>query len=558
MVVAAVSGYPAHWEADVVLADGGTAHVRPIVAEDADRWSRFISGLSPQTIYYRFFSEHPRLGLVEREHYTNVDYVDRVAFVALLGDEIVGVGRYDRIPGSPVAEASFVIDDSHQRRGLGSILLEHLAAAAGERGLQRFEAEMLTENTKMIRVFQHAGYRVAREDEGGSVRLAFDIEPTAQSVEVMRAREHRAESRSIARLLSPATIAVVGASRTPGSVGHTLLRHLLHGGFPGPVYPVNPAATSVASVRAYPSVLDIPDAVDLAVVITPVDALGEVVAQCGAKQACGLIIVTETEDPQLDHDLVVQARAFGMRVVGPTSLGVICTGLGLNASLSPVLPPAGPVGFYSQSGPLGAALLEQAVRRGLGVSTFVSAGNQADVSSNALLQYWEEDETTGVVVLYLETVGNPRKFARLARRISRRKPVVAVMAAAATDVEAALLRQAGVVRVETVTELFDVAVLLASQPLPAGRRLAVVSDSAALARLAVSAAGSVGLACTDPRILSYGTPPPRRTGGPSTARWGRPTRCWRSWSRRWTRAGERPRPRWLRPPPAPASRCWRP
>ena len=232
MVVAAVSGYPAHWEADVVLADGGTAHVRPIVAEDAERWSRFISGLSPQTIYYRFFTEHPRLGPAEREHYTNVDYVDRVAFVALLGDEIVGVGRYDRIPGSPVAEVAFVIDDPHQRRGLGSILLEHLAAAARERGLQRFEAEVLTENTKMIRVFRDAGYRIEREFEGASMHLAFDIEPTAQSVEVMRAREHRAESRSIARLLSPATIAVVGASRTPGSVGHTVLRHLLSGRFP--------------------------------------------------------------------------------------------------------------------------------------------------------------------------------------------------------------------------------------------------------------------------------------------------------------------------------------
>ena len=192
---------------------------------------------------------------------------------------------------------------------------------------------------------------------------------------------------------------------------------------------MNPAATSVAAVRAYPSVLDIPDTVDLAVVITPAAALAEVVAQCGAKQACGLVVITETDNPQVDEALVAQARAFGMRVVGPTSMGVICTRLGLNASLSPVLPRAGPVGFFSQSAPLGGALLEQAVRRGLGVSTFVSAGNQADVSSNALLQYWEEDESTRVVLLYLESVGNPRKFARLARRISWRKPVVTVMTA---------------------------------------------------------------------------------------------------------------------------------
>ncbi|MGZ6859786.1 MAG: CoA-binding protein, partial [Blastococcus sp.] len=284
-----------------------------------------------------------------------------------------------------------------------------------------------------------------------------------------------------------------------------MLRHLLHGRFPGSVYPVNPAATSVAAVRAYPSVLDIPDTVDLAVVITPAAALAEVVAQCGAKQACGLVVITETDNPQVDEALVAQARAFGMRVVGPTSMGVISTQLGLNASLSPVLPRAGPVGFFSQSAPMGGALLEQVVRRGLGVSTFISAGNQADVSSNALLQYWEEDESTHVVLLYLESVGNPRKFARLARRISWRKPVV-TLTTGATDVEAGLLRQAGVIRVETVAELFDVALLLVTQPLPAGRRLAVVSDSAALSRLAVSAAASVGLACTGARLLPRSTP----------------------------------------------------
>ena len=505
--MAAVSEYPAQWEADVVLADGGTAHLRPIVPGDAERWTRFVSRLSPRTIYYRFFTEYPRLGPDQRERYINVDYVDRVAFVALLGDEIIAVGRYDRIPDTLVAEVAFVVDDPHQHRGLGSILLEHLAAAARERGLRRFEAEVLTENVKMIRVFRDAGFRIEREVDGAEMRLAFDIEPTEHSVEVMRSREHRAEYQSIARLLSPGTIAVVGASRAPDSVGHSVLRHLLDGHFPGSVYPVNRAATSVAAVHAYPSVLDIPDDVDLAVIITPEAALAEVVAQCGAKQACGLVVITETEDPAVDAAVAAQARSFGMRVVGPTSMGVICSRLGLNASLSPVLPRSGPVGFFSQSAPLGGALLEQAVRRGLGVSTFISAGNQADVSSNALLQYWEEDEATQVVLLYLETVGNPRKFARLARRISWRKPVV-TLTTGATEPEAALLRQAGVIRVETVSELFDVGLLLVSQPLPAGRRVAVVSDSAPLARLAVAAAGSVGLACTGARLLAHATPPP--------------------------------------------------
>ena len=481
---AAVSEYPGRWEADVVLADGGTAHVRPIVAEDGDRWSRFISQLSPRTVYFRFFTEHPQLGPAEREHFTNVDHVGRVAFLALLGDEIVGVGRYDRIPGSLVAEVAFVVADEHHGRGLASILLEHLAAAARERGLRRFEAEVLTGNPTMVRVFQDAGFRIEREFERGSTTLAFDIEPTEQSVEVMRAREHWAESRSIARLLHPGAVAVVGASRSPDSLGHTVLRHILDGDFPGPVYPVNPAATAVASVGAYPSVLDIPEAVDLAVVIAPVAALAEVVAQCGDKGVCGLVVVTDLGDPEVDRAVVLQARGYGMRVVGPGSLGLICPGLGLNSSLAPILPG----------------------RRGLGVSTFVSGGNGVDVSSDALLQFWEEDEGTDVVLLYLEAVGKPRKFARLARRVSWRKPVVVLMAAAATDVEAAVLRQAGVVLVQNGTELCDVAILLVSQPLPAGRRLAVVSDSPALARLAVSAAGSLGLPRPDPRILAYGTP----------------------------------------------------
>ena len=488
----------------MVLADGGTAHVRPIVPGDGQRWSSFISRLSPETIYFRFFSEHPRLGPAELDHFTHVDYMGRVAFVALLGDEIVGVGRYDRIHDSGVAEVAFVIEDRHQGRGLGSILLEHLAAAARERGLLRFEAEVLTENSRMMSVFQDAGYRIEREIEGGSARLTFAIEPTEQSVEVMRAREHRAEAQSIARLLNPRTVALVGASRTPGSVGHTVLRHILGGNFAGPVYPVNPAASAVASVRAYPSVRDIPDEVDLGVVIAPVAVLEDVVAQLGAKNACGLVILTETRDAKLDRELASQARSFGMRLVGPTSLGVICSGLALNASVSPILPPAGPVGVFSQSGPLGASLLEQALRRGLGISTFISAGNQGDVSSNALLQFWEEDASTDVVVLYLETVGNPRKFARLARRVSRRKPIVALITAASA-VETALLRQAGVIRVDTVTQLFDVALLLSRQPLPAGRRLAVLGNSVALARLTLSAAESLGLTCTGPHLVPHVT-----------------------------------------------------
>ena len=507
--------YPRRWEADVVLSDGGTVHLRPIVPADADQLVSFHGRLSDRTRYFRYFGPYPRMPKRDVERFSNVDYTNRAAFVALLGDDIVAVGRYDRLGDRDSAEVAFVVEDDHQGRGLGSILLEHLAAAAREQGLRRFVAEVLAENSSMVRVFRDAGYQVRRAMEEGVVHLEFDIDPTEESLAVARAREQAAEARSVHNLLHPRSVAVIGASTDNRKIGHAVLVNLLSADFTGPVYPVNPEHRSVRGVRAYPSVLDIPDDVDLAVVAIPAAGIDEVLDACLAKGVKALVIVssgfseTGPDGREIERRMVRSARVHGMRVVGPNALGVVNTDQGhrLNATLAPQLPGRGRTGFFCQSGALGVAILATATERGLGLSTFVSAGNRADVSGNDLLQYWQTDPATDVVLLYLESFGNPRKFARLARRLARSKPIVVVKSGrnavrpglAATSVQVdetsvqALFEQAGVIRVESVAQMFDTALLLAHQPLPAGERIAVVGNSSALGMLAADVAQGEGL-----------------------------------------------------------------
>jgi acyl-CoA synthetase (NDP forming)/GNAT superfamily N-acetyltransferase len=529
--------YPRHWEADVVASDGGVVHLRPILPSDADALVALHDRLSARTRYLRYFGPHPHLSPREIEHFTVVDHHARVAFIALLGDEIIAVGRYEGMSaagaagaGGP-AEIAFVVRDDHQGRGLGSILLEHLTAAARERGVRRFEAEVLAENSQMVRVFRDAGYQVSRAFEEGVVHLEFDVDPTERSVEVRDAREQRSEARSVHNVLHPRSVAVIGASTNPEKIGHAVLANLLRANFTGPVYPVNPEARSVRGVRAYPSVTDIPDDVDLAVVAVPAPGTREVMDSCLAKGVRALVVLSSAlADPGADglgadglgadglgaqRRFADEARAHGMRVVGPKALGVANTDpqVRLNATLAPDLPGHGRVGFFSQSGALGITLLSAAAERGLGFSTFVSAGSRADLSGNDMLQYWQTDPATDVVLLYLESFGNPRKFARLVRRLARSKPVVLVKSGgwsagqpvviptrsssgARTTDEAgvsALFEQTGVIRVQNVTQMFDTAQLLAHQPLPAGGRVAVVGNSTALNLLVVEALHGEGL-----------------------------------------------------------------
>ncbi|MBB6405013.1 bifunctional GNAT family N-acetyltransferase/acetate--CoA ligase family protein [Arthrobacter sp. AZCC_0090] len=509
--------YPEYWEADVVLRDGGTAHLRPISPEDADALQAFHTAQSETSIYMRFFSFKSRLSSKELRRFTEVDHKDRVAFVITIGGEIVGVGRYDRLDDPTEAEVAFNISDVQQGRGIGSILLEHLAAAARENGIRRFTAEVLPENRKMLRVFADAGYELARKFDDGVVSVEFNIDPTEKSLAVMESREHRAEARSVRDLLAPSSIAVVGASRRWGTVGHQLLEHILEGGFTGAVYAVNPEAFELAGMKSFARIADVPGPVQIAIIAVPYEEVPKVVDECGAADVKGLVVATAgyADDGerglQRQRDLVRRARSYGMRVIGPESLGIVNTNpdVSLNASMAPSLPRRGGLGLFSQSAAIGVSVYAAASRRGLGLSSFLSAGNRADVSGNDVMQFWEDDPDTVAVGLYLESIGNPRKFSRLARRLSRSKPVIVAKSdvtglrlppghvvrttlapAAALD---AMMRQAGVIAVETIEQLMDVAQIVSCQPLPKGPALAVYSNSAAFGKVVADNAAPQGL-----------------------------------------------------------------
>jgi len=512
--------YPAHWEADVVLRDGGTAHLRPITPEDAAAIQRFHSRQSAESTFFRFFSAMPRLSEADLQHFTHVDHVSRVAFVATLGEDIVGIGRYERA-ADDTAEIAFNISDSHQGRGLGTVLLEHLAAAARERGLRGFTANVLPENRRMLTVFREAGYEMHSRYDDGIIQVRFDLDPTERFLAVMESREHSAEAHSVRRLLGPGSVAVIGASRRPGTVGHRLLADMLAAGFTGRLVVVHPAAERVLGVPAVPAIGAAGAPVDVAVLAVPAPAVLDVVRECAGAGVRGLVVVSGgfaeagPDGARRQAELVRLARANGMRVIGPNSFGVINAdpAVRLNASLAPQLPPPGRLGLFCQSGALSVAVLEAAADRGLGVSTFLSAGNRADISGNDCLQYWEQDPGTAVIGLYLESIGNPRKFSRIARRLARRKPVIVVKSGSSgfgvppgpagapsgpagdtpPQILRAMLRQSGCIRVETVPELLDVAQLMLHQPLPAGPGVAVVGNSDALGTLIADACQGRGL-----------------------------------------------------------------
>ena len=509
--------YPEHWEADVVLRDGGTAHLRPIHPSDSDAVQAFHVGQSQKSIYMRFFAFKSKLSAKELKRFTEVDYKDRVALVITIGGDIIGIGRYDRLDDPEEAEVAFNIADAHQGRGIGSILLEHLAAAARENGIRKFSAEVLPENRKMLMVFSDAGYDVKRHFDDGVVSLEFNIDPTDKSRAVMESREHRAEARSIQELLAPASVAVIGASRKWGTVGYQLLEHIIEGGFTGPVYAINPEALELAGMLSFARLSDVPGPVKLAIIAVPYDEVPGVVQECGEAGVKGLVVATAgyADDGERglarQRELVRQARANGMRVIGPASLGIVNTNpaVSLNASMAPSLARRGGLGLFSQSAAIGVSFYAASSRRRVGISTFLSAGNRADVSGNDMMQYWEDDADTTAVGLYLESIGNPRKFSRLARRLARTKPVIVAKSdamglnlppghavrttLAPPEALDAMMRQAGVIRVGTIEELMDVAQIVSSQPLPQGPGVAVFSNSRALGKVVADSAVAAGL-----------------------------------------------------------------
>jgi acetyl coenzyme A synthetase (ADP forming)-like protein len=500
---------------DVILRDGETLRLRAPATEDAGALAAFFTGLSERSFYMRFHGiRRVDDGLVQ--HFLEPDWQERGVLVGELSNRIVAVAEYMRLRDESVAEAAFAVADEHQGRGIGTRLLEQLALRAGEAGIERFVAEVLPENRAMLGVFEGAGLEVTRDLDGGEFEVRFPIASTERSVRTRDERDHLAVTTSLRPFFEPRSVAVIGASRRRGSIGGELFRNVLAADFTGAAYPVNRDGEPVGGVPAHKSIADVPEVVDLAVVCLPaalvLDA-AEAALTTGVKALCVIssgFAEIGAEGRERQERLLDLVRAHGGRLVGPNCLGIAVPRLGLNATFGPRPLPPGPIAFSSQSGALGLALLEKASERRLGFSSFVSIGNKADVSSNDLLEWWEDDDQTDLVLLYLESFGNPQKFARLARRVARRKPVLALkagsteagaraasshtaaLASSDTAVEA-LFRQAGVIRAGTLEELIDAAALLSSQPLPRGRRVGVLTNAGGLGILCADACEAAGL-----------------------------------------------------------------
>ncbi|MBG0857166.1 GNAT family N-acetyltransferase [Streptomyces spinoverrucosus] len=494
--------YPEDLERPGLVRTGRSTFVRPVRPEDADRLVAFVGSLSRATLAYRSLGPVVRARDDVIRRGAHVDYLNELALVALAGDEIAGLVRYVRDPEDPEhAEVTFTIRDDHQSEGFGRLLLEHIAAAARARGIRVLEADVLADNTRMINVFFGSGYRIETGPPGQIIHFEIAIDPQTLAVARAERREQTAVRRSLRPLLEPRSVAVIGANRSPLTIGHEIVANLLRGGFGGDVYPVNPRAERVAGTRAYASIAELPEPPELALVAVRAEAVPEAVRECAQAGVKAVVVVstgfgeTGPEGRATELELARSARSSGMRLVGPNCMGVVNTtpAARLAATFSPALPAPGRVAMSSQSGPLGLAVLDFARRLGLGFSGFVSVGHAVDVSTNDLLQWWEEDPGTSVILLHVETFGNPRRFARIARRIAPRKPIVAVHPGPADSAVSSLFAQSGVIRTRSLQELFDVALLLAHQPPPPGDRVAVITNAGGPAALTAGACAASGM-----------------------------------------------------------------
>jgi acetyl coenzyme A synthetase (ADP forming)-like protein len=506
-------------ETDVVLRDGSMVHVRPTSPADEPSIRAFLGGLSPESLHLRFGTAATNLDAAARQRALAASG-EHLSVLALTGADhvVVGEAGYERLSDER-AEIALVVADQFHGHGLGTNLLGLLAQIADAEGIRILEAEVLPENGPMLEVFRESGLPVHIRSEPGVVRVEISTSMTPDARDHFEHRDELAAAAAVRALLCPRSIAVIGASRNRQTIGGRLFRNLIDSEFTGPVYPVNPAARSIQGVRAYASILEVPDPVDVAVVVVPAEAVATVARDCAHHGVKGLVVISAgfsevgTAGAERQAELLAICREAGMRLIGPNCMGVSNTAadVQMNAQFAPIRPLPGNVGFLSQSGALGLALIDHANRLGVGLSTFVSVGNKADLSGNDFLCYWEGDAATDVILLYLESLGNPRRFARIARRVARSKPVVVVKSGrsaagaratsshtgallGASDVTVdALFRQAGVVRTDTLAELFDVASVLANQPLPKGPRVAILTNGGGPGILAADACEAAGL-----------------------------------------------------------------
>jgi acetyl coenzyme A synthetase (ADP forming)-like protein len=540
-----MSTFPGHAsEKDVVLRDGSTLLIREARAEDEPELRRFHDELSRTSLYFRFF-------LVRKSHEAeitrirNADPADDVVLVGESGGRILAVASYARNRRAPNrADVAFAIADAIQGRGVGTRLLERLAEIARRHEIKFFDADVLGDNTRMMRVFEDSGFVIEQHLDSAVYHVVLSLEDTEHRRDLAASRARTAATASMSHIFVPESIVVVGANRERGKIGSELLHNIVAGGYSGRLSVVHPSAPSIDGVTAYPSLSDVPGSVDLAIVSVPADRVLAVVDACIAKGVKALVVISAgfsevgPEGRAREADLLRRVRHAGVRLVGPNCMGVINTdpAVRMNATFAPIKPRPGRVALSTQSGALGFAILDYARELNIGFSTFVSVGNKADVSGNDLIQYWAQDRGTDVILLYLESFGNPRKFTEIARRVSRIKPIVAVKAgrskagaraasshtgalAASDAIVEALFRQSGIIRTDTLEELFDVAALLANQPLPRGRRVAVLTNAGGPAILAADTCEAHGLELP---ALSSRTIAELRAVLPATASLGNP------------------------------------
>lgn len=499
----------------IILRDGTTACLRPVGPDDAERLEALFARASLESVWLRFFTASTQVSRREIDRMLDIDGVARMTYVVTRGEDaeeqILAVGNYVRLPRWDTAEVAFFVDDAYHGKGLGTVLLERLAAHAKQQRILTIVATVRPENGPMLGVFRKSGFEPHIAWDEGVMRVELPATPSEKALAQAEAREKIATTASLDPFFRPQSIAVVGIDQHPHGLGRRVFEQLIRGGFRGPVYPVHPHARSIAAVRAFPSIAEIPDEIELAILAVPA---GQMLAELDASVAARVRVVlvlsagfeeTEAEGVQRSNTLLSKVRAHGMRMVGPNCIGLLNTApdISLNATVLPGPVQPGRIAVLTQSGALGVAALDYLQVANLGISMFVNVGDKADVSGNDLLQYWEEDPSTDLILLYLESFGNPRKFARIARRVARRKPVVAIKGSrtVARAVHAdygeyateALFRQAGIIRAETLEESFEIATLLTRQPLPAGNRVAVVTNTTGLAGLCVDAGEAHGL-----------------------------------------------------------------
>ena len=522
-----INKYPTEYNVRVVLKDGSVISFRPIKKDDAPEWLNFWHRLSSRSQYLRLHRSPPEMGMEDALRFCTIDYVNTFAFVAEAIEahqkHIVAIGRYSRLPATPkTAEIAFVIVDAYQEKGIGTKFIEWLATVARKNDIDTFEAYVLPENTEMMSVFQGYGFHMKQILENNVYHISFPLTRTREVVRAKDARASQATLHSLEHILKPHAVAVTGASNRSGSIGQLVFQSMIQSGFTGVVYPINTNDDAVMSVKAYRSILSVPGEVDLAIVAVPASQVLGVVDECGQKKVKGLIVISDgfrekgEEGAALEREMVDMAFGYGMRIVGPNCMGLINTDphVKLNATFALTNPAPGNISFISQSGALGLGILEYAKSMNIGFSSFVSVGNRADIASTDLLQYWEQDQATRVILLYLESFDNTDIFSRVSRRISTKKPILAIKggstpegsrashshtgAMATSDVVSdALFSEAGIIMVNSIGELFDTAILLASQPVPRGRNVAILTNGGGPGILAADACAHSGLKVPD-------------------------------------------------------------